>query len=32
VYGLREYTEVKHIWVDQNVSRRDRYLWDTLLG
>ena len=32
VYGLREYTEVKHIWVDQNVPREDRYLWDTLLG
>jgi aldehyde dehydrogenase (NAD+) len=32
VYGLREYTEVKHILVDQNVPRRDRYLWDVLLG
>jgi aldehyde dehydrogenase (NAD+) len=31
-YGLREYTEVKHIYVDQNVPRRDRYLWDVLLG
>ncbi|MFN2582871.1 MAG: aldehyde dehydrogenase, partial [Candidatus Dormibacteria bacterium] len=32
IHGLKEYTEVKHIWVDQNVPRRDRYLWDTLLG
>ena len=32
IYGLKEYTEVKHVWVDQNVPRRDRYLWDTLLG
>jgi aldehyde dehydrogenase (NAD+) len=32
IYGLKEYTEVKHIWVDQNVPRQDRYLWDTLLG
>ncbi|MBV8300974.1 MAG: aldehyde dehydrogenase [Candidatus Dormibacteraeota bacterium] len=32
VYGLREYTEVKHVYVDQNVPRRDRYLWDVLLG
>lgn len=31
-YGLREYTEVKHIHVDQNVPRRDRYLYDVLLG
>ena len=32
IYGLKEYTEIKHIWVDQNVPRQDRYLWDTLLG
>jgi len=32
IYGLKEYTEVKHICVDQNVPRRDRYLWETLLG
>jgi aldehyde dehydrogenase (NAD+) len=32
LYGLKEYTEVKHIWVDQNVPRSDRYLWDTLLS
>ncbi len=32
IYGLKEYTEVKHIYVDQNVPRRDRYLWDVLLG
>ena len=32
IYGLREYTEVKHILVDQQVPRRDRYLWDVLLG
>ena len=31
-YGLLEYTEVKHVWVDQNVPRRDRYFWDILLG
>jgi aldehyde dehydrogenase (NAD+) len=31
-YGLLEYTEVKHIWVDQGVPRRDRYFWDILLG
>jgi aldehyde dehydrogenase (NAD+) len=32
IYGLKEYTEVKHILVDQNVPRRDRYLWDVLLS
>ena len=32
IYGLKEYTEVKHVYVDQNVPRRDRYLWDVLLG
>ena len=32
IYGLKEYTQVKHVMVDQNVPRRDRYLWDTLLG
>src|ERR1035437_8004643 len=31
-YGLREYTEVKHIHVDQNVPRRDRYFYDVVLG
>jgi aldehyde dehydrogenase (NAD+) len=31
-YGLREYTEVKHIHVDQGVPRRDRYFYDVLLG
>jgi aldehyde dehydrogenase (NAD+) len=31
-YGLREYTEVKHIHVDQNVPRRERYFYDVLLG
>ena len=31
-YGLREYTEVKHIHVDQGVPRRERYFWDVLLG
>jgi len=32
IYGLKEYTEVKHIHVDQNVPRRERYFWDVLLG
>jgi aldehyde dehydrogenase (NAD+) len=32
IYGLKEYTEVKHIMVDQNVPRRDRYFWDLLLS
>ncbi len=31
-YGLKEYTEVKHIHVDQGVPRRERYFWDVLLG
>jgi hypothetical protein len=29
---LREYTEVKHIHVDQNVPRQERYFYDVLLG
>jgi len=32
VEGLKEYTEVKHIHVDQGVPRRDRYFWDLLLS
>jgi len=32
MYGLREYTHVKHIHVDQGVPRRERYFWDVLLG
>ncbi len=32
LYGLREYTEVKHIHVDQNVPRAERYFYDVLLG
>jgi aldehyde dehydrogenase len=31
-YGLREYTEVKHIHVDQGVPRSERYFYDVLLG
>jgi acyl-CoA reductase-like NAD-dependent aldehyde dehydrogenase len=31
-YGLMEYTEIKHIHVDQGVPRRERYFWDVLLG
>ena len=31
-HGLKEYTEVKHIHVDQGVPRRERYFWDVLLG
>jgi acyl-CoA reductase-like NAD-dependent aldehyde dehydrogenase len=31
-YGLREYTEVKHIHVDQNVPRHERYFYDVVLG
>ena len=31
-YGLREYTQVKHIHVDQNVPREDRYFYDVVLG
>ena len=30
--GLLEYTEVKHIHVDQGVPRKDRYFWDVLLS
>ena len=32
IYGLREYTEVKHIHVDQNVPRDERYFYDVVLG
>ena len=32
LYGLREYTEVKHIHVDQNVPRSERYFYDVVLG
>jgi aldehyde dehydrogenase (NAD+) len=31
-YGLREYTQVKHIHVDQNVPRSDRFFYDVVLG
>ena len=31
-YGLKEYTEVKHIHVDQGVPRGERYFYDVLLG
>jgi len=31
-YGLKEYTEIKHIHVDLGVPRRERYFWDVLLG
>ena len=31
-YGLKEYTEVKHIHVDQGVPRSERYFYDTILG
>jgi len=31
-YGLMEYTEVKHIHVDQGVPRSERYFYDVLLG
>ena len=31
-YGLLEYTEVKHIHVDQGVPRSDRFFYDVLLG
>ena len=31
-YGLKEYTEVKHIHVDQGVPRDERYFYDTLLS
>ncbi|MHB8718595.1 MAG: aldehyde dehydrogenase family protein [Candidatus Dormibacteria bacterium] len=32
LHGLREYTEVKHIHVDQNVPRSERYFYDVVLG
>ena len=31
-HGLREYTEVKHIHVDQGTSREERFIYDVLLG
>jgi aldehyde dehydrogenase (NAD+) len=31
-YGLKEYTEVKHIHVDQGVPRSERYFYDVLLS
>jgi aldehyde dehydrogenase (NAD+) len=31
-YGLKEYTEIKHIHVDLGVPRRERYFWDVLLS
>ena len=31
-YGLREYTQVKHIHVDQNVPRGERHFYDVVLG
>jgi aldehyde dehydrogenase (NAD+) len=31
-YGLLEYTEVKHIHVDQGVPRSERFFYDVLLG
>ncbi len=31
-YGLKEYTEVKHIHVDQGTTREDRFIYDVLLG
>ena len=31
-YGLKEYTEVKHIHVDQGVPRGERYFYDVVLG
>ena len=31
-YGLKEYTEVKHIHVDQGVPRDERFFYDVLLG
>jgi aldehyde dehydrogenase (NAD+) len=30
--GLLEYTQAKHIHVDQGVPRSERYFWDVLLG
>jgi aldehyde dehydrogenase (NAD+) len=32
IEGLREYTEVKRIHVDQGVPRQDRHFYDVLLG
>jgi len=31
-YGLKEYTQIKHIHVDQGVPRSERYFYDVLLG
>jgi len=31
-YGLKEYTEVKHIHVDQGVPRSERYFYDVILS
>ena len=31
-YGLLEYTEVKHIHVDQGVPREERFFYDVVLG
>lgn len=31
-YGLLEYTEVKHIHVDQGIPREDRFIYDVLIG
>jgi aldehyde dehydrogenase (NAD+) len=31
-YGLLEYTEIKHIHVDQGTPRSERYFYDVLLG
>jgi aldehyde dehydrogenase (NAD+) len=31
-YGLKEYTEVKHIHVDQGVPREERFFYDVVLG
>jgi aldehyde dehydrogenase (NAD+) len=31
-YGLKEYTEVKHIHVDQGVPRSERYFYDVVLS
>jgi aldehyde dehydrogenase (NAD+) len=31
-YGLKEYTEVKHIHVDQGVPREERFFYDVLLS
>lgn len=31
-YGLKEYTEIKHIHVDLGVPRQERYFYDVVLG